>query len=149
MRKNLLFESPEYLVHRLVLEMDRAADAVLQSELGISYKRFYLLSVLSHLDDATQHDLAVALGHSDPSVSSMLAELQKVGLVSTTVHPRHARKRLVGLTSDARVILKKGERRLHKLFQQLLVDADVDGAHYADLTKRLFMTITHDGESAT
>lgn len=149
MRNDLLFKSPEYLMHRLVLEMDRVADGVLQSELGISYKRFSLLSVLAHLDDATQHDLAVVHGHSDPSVSSMLAELQKVGLVSITVHPLHARKRLVTLTSDARVVLKRGQKKLHKLFGQLLVDAGVDGEHYADLTKRLFLAITHETESAT
>ncbi|HEX6552160.1 MAG TPA: hypothetical protein VF026_05315, partial [Ktedonobacteraceae bacterium] len=64
-----------YLVGRLMFEIDRAADQLLQEHVGISYRRFLFLTVLQYRGTVTQHELAVALGYSDPAVSTMLVEL--------------------------------------------------------------------------
>lgn len=41
--------------------LDRAADHLLQTQVGISYKRALFLAVLQHRGTVTQHELAVAL----------------------------------------------------------------------------------------
>jgi DNA-binding MarR family transcriptional regulator len=49
-------ESLAYLLHKLVLEMDRAADRLLRTHLGISYKRALFLFVLQQHGTITQHE---------------------------------------------------------------------------------------------
>jgi DNA-binding MarR family transcriptional regulator len=74
--------SPAYLLHKLVFDLDRAADGLLRRRLNISYKRALFLLVLEHHGTITQHDLAVALGYSDPAVSSMLIGLKESGYLT-------------------------------------------------------------------
>ena len=111
-------ESPAYLLHKLVLEMDRAADKLLRTHLGISYKRALFLFVLQQHGTITQHALAVALGYSDPAVSTMLLELAKDGYIKTTPSPEHGRKRLVTIT-DRKFIKRMLEVSLIELQFQL------------------------------
>src|SRR5258708_16123140 len=87
-----------YLLGKLMFEIDRAADQLLQTQVGISYRRFLFLTVLQQCGTVTQHELAVALGYSDPAVSTMLVELAKDGHIQTTKSPEHARNRLVTIT---------------------------------------------------
>jgi DNA-binding MarR family transcriptional regulator len=129
---------PEYLVHRLVMEMDRIADRILTENFGMSYKRCRVLAVLQHGGTKTQHELARILGHSDPAVSKMLAELSKEGYVTVKIDPRHARKRIVTLTPKGNEVATKGSAMLHAHFSGVIAEAKVDAAHYADLTRRLF-----------
>ena len=86
--------SPSYLLGKFMFELDRVADHLLQTQAGISYRRFLFLTVLQHSGTVTQHELAVALGYSDPAVSTMLMELTKDGYVQTARSPEHRRKRL-------------------------------------------------------
>src|SRR5258708_25265571 len=81
-----------------MFEIDRAADQLLQTHVGISYRRFLFLTVLHHCGTVTQHELAVALGYSDPALSTMLVELAKDGYIQTTKSPEHGRKRLAAIT---------------------------------------------------
>src|ERR1700720_2285089 len=104
--------SPAYLLHRLVFALDRAADRVLQAHLGISYKRSLFLIVLQHHGTMSQHELAVALGYSDPAVSTMLRELAEDGYLTTFPSPLHGRRRLVTLTSHGREVISNGRRLL-------------------------------------
>lgn len=93
----------EYLLHRLVTETARAADKILSENLKISYNRHQVLVIIQHYGTLTQHALAVTLGHSDPAVSKMLAELSKEGFVNIKIDPKHARKRLVTLTPKGKI----------------------------------------------
>jgi len=129
---------PEYLVHRLVMEMDRVADKILTDNFGMSYKRCRFLAVLQHGGTKTQHDLAVILGHSDPAVSKMLAELLKDGYVTIKIDPKHARKRLVTLTPKGDEIVTKGSDLLNAHFKGVMAKAKVDAVQYAELTHKLF-----------
>src|SRR5215813_14970932 len=90
--------SASYLLGRFMFELDRAADHLLRTQVGISYKRALFLIVLQHSGTVTQHELAVALGYSDPAVSTMLVELAKDGYLQTSQSPEHGRKRLVTIT---------------------------------------------------
>jgi DNA-binding MarR family transcriptional regulator len=69
--------STSYLIHTFVANLDRVADKMLKRELGISYRRAVFLVTLHDEGPMSQHELAVALGYSDPAVSSLLVELAK------------------------------------------------------------------------
>jgi len=134
-------ESPAYLLHKLVLEMDRAADRLLRTHLGISYKRALFLFVLQQHGTITQHELAVALGYSDPAVSTMLLELAKDGYLRTTPSPEHGRKRLVTITPKGSEGVAQGRQLLDSHFDQLMVAAGVDAQHYSELTEQLYQAL--------
>lgn len=130
-----------YLLGKLMFEIDRAADQLLQAHVGISYRRFLFLTVLQHCGTVTQHELAVALGYSDPAVSTMLVELAKDGSIQTTKSPEHARKRLVTLTPRGSEVVAQGRHLLDSHFDQLMQTAGVDAQHYRELTEHLYQTL--------
>jgi DNA-binding MarR family transcriptional regulator len=130
-----------YLSGKLMFELDRAADQLLQTQVGISYRRFLFLTVLQHCGTVTQHELAVALGYSDPAVSTMLVELAKDGYIQATKSPEHARKRLVAITSKGNEVVAQGRSLLDAHFDQLLLIAGIDAQHYRELTERLHQAL--------
>ena len=129
--------SPAYALHKLVFDLDRAADRLLRKRLRISYKRALFLLVLKDQGTITQHELAVALGYSDPAVSGMLAELEKSGYLTTAASPQHGRKRLVTITRDGSALVKTGKRMLDTRFGELMEAAGVDAEQYRQMTERL------------
>lgn len=134
-------ESPAYLLHKLIFEMDRAADKLLRTHLGLSYKRALFLLALQHHGTITQHELAVALGYSDPAVSTMLLELAKDGYIRTTPSPEHGRKRLVTITPKGSEVVANGRQLLDSHFDKLMEAAGVDAQHYSELTEQLYQTL--------
>jgi len=134
-------ESSAYLLHKLVFELDRGADSLLRTHMGISYKRAVFLLVLEQCGTLTQHELAVALGYSDPSVSTMLVELAKEGYLQTAVSPEHARKRLVSITAKGSEVVAQGRQLLDAHFDQLMQAAGVDAQHYRDLNEQVYLAL--------
>jgi DNA-binding MarR family transcriptional regulator len=124
-----------------MFELDRAADHLLQTHLGISYKRALFLIVLQHSGTVTQHELAVALGYSDPAVSTMLVELVKDGYIQITPSQTHGRKRLVSITPKGNEVVAQGRQLLDAHFDQLLDIAGVDAQHLRDITERLYKAL--------
>ena len=133
--------STGYLLGRFVFELDRAGDHLLQSQVGISYRRFLFLTVLQHSGTVTQHELAVALGYSDPAVSTMLVELARDGYVQTTPSKTHGRKRLVTITPQGNEVVAEGRRLLDAHFDQLMDLASVDAQQLRELTERLHQAL--------
>jgi DNA-binding MarR family transcriptional regulator len=133
--------SLSFLVGKLMFEIDRAADQLLQTQVGISYRRFLFLTVLQHSGTVTQHALAVALGYSDPAVSTMLVELAKDGYIQTIKSPEHARKRLVTILPKGVEVVAQGRQVLDSHFDQLLVIAEIDAQHYRELAERLHLAL--------
>src|SRR5438270_13395783 len=131
-----------YLLGKLMFELDRAADQLLQTQIGISYRRFLFLTVLQHCGTVTQHELAVALGYSDPAVSTMLVELAKDGYVQTATSPTHRRKRLVTITPKGSEAVAQTRQVLDAHFDQLLANADIDAEQIRDLADRLHQALT-------
>ena len=117
--------------------LDRAADALLRRRLNISYKRALFLLVLEYHGTITQHDLAVALGYSDPAVSSMLIGLKESGYVTTVPSREHRRKRLVTITRTGRAIVRTGRRMLDSHFAELMASAGVNADEYHEMTQKL------------
>ena len=130
--------STAYLLGRLTVALDRAADRLLQTQVGISYKRFLFLTVLQQCGTVTQHELAVALGYSDPAVSTMLVELAKDGYLQTILSPTHGRKHLVTITAHGSEMVMRGRDVLDTHFDQLTVIAGIDSYHLRDLAERLY-----------
>jgi len=133
--------SPAYLLGRFMFALDRAADHLLQSQVGISYKRALFLIVLQQCGTVTQHELAVALGYSDPAVSTMLVELAKDGYVQTAKSTTHARKRLVTITPQGNELVAQARHVLDAHFDQLLGIAGVDAQQLSELTERLHQAL--------
>jgi DNA-binding MarR family transcriptional regulator len=77
----------------------------------------------------TQHELAVALGYSDPAVSTMLLELAKDGYIRTTPSPEHGRKRLVTITPKGSEMVANGRHLLDSRFDELMQAAGVNAQH--------------------
>src|SRR6185437_13087838 len=118
--------SPAYLLGRFMFELDRAADHLLQAQVGISYRRFLFLTVQYHSGTVTQHALAVTLGYSDPAVSMMLVELARDGYSQTTQSPEHGRKHLVSITPKGNAVVVQARQMLDAHFDELLALAGVD-----------------------
>ncbi|MDB4923543.1 MarR family winged helix-turn-helix transcriptional regulator [Mucilaginibacter sp.] len=132
---------PEYLLSRLVTEMERTADKLLMASLGLSFTRCQYLAILYSAGTITQHNLAVIIGHSDPSVSKMLGDLEKKGFVSIEISPLHGRKRLVSLTKIGEELMHKGTGLLHEHFDSVIKKAGIDGKAYAEQTKKLWQSL--------
>jgi DNA-binding MarR family transcriptional regulator len=130
-----------YLLQRLGIAMDRAADGILREHLALSFSRFYCLTVLAHFDGTTQHGFANALGYSDPSVSRMVLELQRDDLVAVRRSTEHGRKRLVSLTAHGRELVARGSALLEQHLAELLAVSDVDAEAYAEMTERLLTAL--------
>ena len=128
-------------LHKLVHEMDRAANKLLIKEFGISYKRAYFLLVLQQYGTVTQHELAIALGFSDPSVSVMLLELTKAEYVTVTPSAKHGRKRLVTLTPKGEKLITAGLEFTDSHFSQVVEKAQIDAEVYKAFTEKLYKTL--------
>lgn len=139
--------SVSYALGRLAFALDRHAEHLLQAQLGISYKRFIFLTVLEHLTvrehhgGVTQHELAVALGYSDPAVSTMLVELVKDEWITIEPSPEHGRKRLVSITTRGATLVVKGRQILDAQFDQLAESANIDTDQLRDTAERLFQAL--------
>jgi DNA-binding MarR family transcriptional regulator len=124
-----------------MFELDRAADRILQTQVGVSYKRALFLIVLQHCGTVTQHELAVALGYSDPAVSTMLVELARDSYIQTSQSPEHGRKRLVTITPKGDEVVALARHMLDAHFDQLLVLAGVDAQQLQEITERLYQAL--------
>ncbi|HEU5345823.1 MAG TPA: MarR family transcriptional regulator [Ktedonobacterales bacterium] len=138
--------STAYLLGRLMFALDREAERLLQDQVGVSYKRILFLTVLRDCGTVTQHELAVALGYSDPAVSVMLGELTKDGLVATAPSATHGRKRLVSITPKGAEVVTRGRRVLDTSFDELLVRAEVDGQRLRESAARLYQAVLAKGK---
>jgi DNA-binding MarR family transcriptional regulator len=133
----MLDNSLGYRLHKLVGNLDRAADKLLRAHLGLSYQRALFLLALQQCGTVTQHELAVALGYSDAAVSTMLLELAHEGYVQTAPSPEHGRKRLVTITPNGSAAIAAGRQLLDGRLDALLVAAGVDAQHFGELIDRV------------
>ena len=85
-------------LHALVVRLDRSADRILRSELGVSYRRFLALFMVRDLGAATQRALADRLEVSEPSVSRMTSVLQDAGLLVAETDPSGGNRHRLRLT---------------------------------------------------
>lgn len=126
-------------IHAMVWLMDQYADVFLQSSFSISYRKFYMLAMIKEIGDGTlsQHDVARSLAMSDAAASKALRQLARHGLVSLKVDQRHARRRVVTLTSESRKLVDIAMGQLEQKFRKILVAAEVDSESYLKNTNAI------------
>lgn len=114
------------LLHKVVYELDRAADRILQREVGISYKRATVLLMVSLHGPQSQHELALRLGHTDAAISLLVRELNSDGYLTKTTSAGGGRKYSVALTDAGHDIITRCQGLLDQRFTELTTAADVD-----------------------
>ncbi len=139
-------KSPSYYLHKLVLTLDKRADQLLQAEFGISHRRALFLAALHDGGSMTQHALAVELGYSDPSTSTMLAVLSKEGYVTIVPSKVHGRKRIVSLTQKGSELVVNAQKLLDAQFSEFSDSIDVDMNEYGKLTQQIYQSIIEKKE---
>lgn len=133
-------QSPAFLLHKLVTEMDKAADTILHSQFGLSYNRFHFLLVLYQQGIMSQHSLALALGYSDPAISNMVQVLATEDYVTVKTSGQHRRKRLVELTPKGKKLTLSASSLLNKHFHELMQRAGINVDSYHQQTQALLET---------
>lgn len=135
--------STSSLIHQLNVEMNRAADRLLQAQVDLSYSRFNCLFHILELDSASQHTLAVAMGYSDPAISKMVNELCEDGLVKINLDPRHKRRKIVRLSTRGKKTADKCLELLDECFTDVVNQAGINETKYAEHTFALLQAMKH------
>jgi DNA-binding MarR family transcriptional regulator len=133
---------PGYSLHRLVRELDRHADRLLQDRLGISYKRALFLAQLKALGSSSQRELAQALGYTDAAVSLMARDLARAGFVEIGATPRAGRTHRLDLTAAGNALIVRGVDLVAKAFAEVVGRAGVDFTAYERMTDAMIAALS-------
>ncbi|MDT8911017.1 MarR family transcriptional regulator [Amycolatopsis sp. PS_44_ISF1] len=125
------------LLHRVVTLLGEASRRNAGPDSELSYSQLRLLGALEEVEPATQHQLALAVGVSDPAISRALRPLEQDGLLRVTQDPEHARRRLVELTDTGREAYHTNGRPLAEAFRLALLERGFPYDQYLADTLRL------------
>jgi DNA-binding MarR family transcriptional regulator len=128
-------------LHALTTRLDRAADAFLRAEAGISYARFLALYLVGSQGATTQRVLAERLGVTEPSVSRMVRVLARDGLLHTTPDPVGGNRNHLSLTAAGEQLVMRWGADLEERLARLLDGAGVPYRAYLTHTKRLLAAL--------
>ena len=128
-------------LHKLTARLDRAADAFLRAEAGLSYSRFLALYMVGSEGADTQRALAERLGVSEPSVSRMVRVLVQAGLLATVSPPGGGNRHRLQLTAAGERLLQQWGGELEQRLASLVEAAGVPYRAYLTHTKRLLAAL--------
>ena len=129
-------QSLTFDLHALTARLDRAADRLLRTHLGLPYRRFLAL-VLVGEDAPTQRALAERLGVTEPSTSRMVGVLAEAGLLEVTPDPAGGNRRLLRLTPAGKDQVEACASLLEGRFAAVVEHSGVDYDRYTEDTRRL------------
>ena len=124
-------------LHKLTFRLDRAADAMLRGEAGITYSRFLALYMVGSEGADTQRTLAERLGVSEPSVSRMVRVLVASGWLEVVADPAGGNRHQLTLTSAGAELVGRWGAQLEERFATLVESAGVPYRTYRTHTRRL------------
>jgi DNA-binding MarR family transcriptional regulator len=124
-------------LHKLTARLDRAADAMLRAEAGITYARFLALYMVGLEGADTQRALADRLGVSEPSVSRMVRVLTASGWLQTFAEPGGGNRHHLRLSSAGAELVERWGGELEERFAALVASARVPYRAYRAHTRRL------------
>ena|SRR5690242_5611611 len=124
-------------LHKLTFRLDRAADAMLRGEAGLSYSRFLALYMVGSEGADTQRALAERLGVSEPSVSRMVRVLVASGWLEAFSDPAGGNRHQLKLTSAGAELVERWGAHLEERFASLVESAGVPYRAYRTHTRRL------------
>ncbi|MEU6121227.1 MarR family transcriptional regulator [Streptomyces sp. NPDC047123] len=130
------------LLYRVVMLMGEAARRRSGPEQRLSPSQLRLLGTLEEIQPATQHQLAEALGLSDPAISRALRPLEAEGHVTISVDPAHRRRRLVSLTPMGQDTFLAEGKPLEEELRAALLAAGFPYERYLADTLRLAALLT-------
>lgn len=93
---------------------------------GLTASRVHLLWVLGQRGEATQRELAEALGVSPRNVTGLVDALAETGFVVRRAHPTDRRATLVSFTEHGAAVAADLERGHRELAEQLFADMPAD-----------------------
>lgn len=128
-------------LHRLTARLDRAADAILRVEAGVSYSRFLALYMVGSEGADTQRALAERLGVSEPSVSRMVRVLADRGWLQTIPGPDGGNRNRLRLTATGEELVQRWGAELEERLAALLETAGVPYRTYLVHTERLLAAL--------
>lgn len=129
-------------LHALTARLDRSADRILQTEFGLSYRRFRTLLIVGRLGAATQRAVAEGLGISEPSASRMTGVLVGTGLLDAHADPAGGNRNRLSLTIDGKDVVERCRARLEQRFADLVQRSGVPYDEYARSTRLLLDELT-------
>jgi DNA-binding MarR family transcriptional regulator len=88
-----------YLVHEIVIRLDRIARLRILAPLGIVYPEFLVLMAARELRVPTQRAVGAHVDFSKSVVSQRVSDLRKKGLIAQTRNPANRRQVLLRLTA--------------------------------------------------
>jgi DNA-binding MarR family transcriptional regulator len=136
-----------YDLHKLTARLDRAADALLREEQGVSYARF--LCALGVAEVAgTQRELARWLGQSEPSTSRMVRVLVSEGFLEAVRSSGSGNRKDLRLTPKGRDFIQRAGRLLEGRFEELLRRSAVPLDLYQEHTRCLLLQLESEQQSA-
>ena len=128
-------------LHRLTGRLDRAADAFLRAEAGVSYSRFLALYMVGSEGADTQRALAERLGVSEPSVSRMVRVLADGGWLRAVSEPAGGNRSQLRLTAAGEQLVQRWGAELEERLAALVDAADVPYRAYRAHTQRLLAAL--------
>ena len=131
-------------LHKLTARLDRAADAILRAEAGVSYSRFLALCMVGSEGADTQRALAERLGVREPSVSRMVRVLADGGWLQTLPDPAGGNRNRLRLTPSGEQLVQRWGAELEERLAALLETAGVPYRTYRTHTMRLLAAL--DGQ---
>jgi DNA-binding MarR family transcriptional regulator len=124
-------------LHKLTARLDRAADARLRADAGISYPRFLALYMVGSEGADTQRSLAERLGVSEPSVSRMVRVLADHQWLEVVPDPAGGNRNRLKLTPAGQQLVESWGGELEARLANLLEAAGVPYRTYLSHTDRL------------
>jgi MarR family transcriptional regulator, organic hydroperoxide resistance regulator len=118
------------LYHRLQLAahlMQKSADRSLRETVGLTTAQAAVLSVLTQQGEASQRDIAGALGLSEASITPMTRRLLELGLIVRRQNPEDGRAWIIQLTAtgaNASQMARGSLSSVNRTFDNALSEAE-------------------------
>lgn len=128
-------------LHKLTARLDRAADALLRKEAGVSYSRFLALYMVGSEGADTQRALAQRLGVTEPSVSRLVRVLVQAGWLKVIAAPGGGNRNRLRLTPDGARLVSRWGAEFEERLAALVETAGVSYRVYRTQTQRLLAAL--------
>lgn len=112
-----------------------AVDEALRAGVGLTLRRFKILTLLAETGPCRLRDLADAVRVAPRTMTATVDELESAGLIERRAHPHDRRAVLVALTSAGRLTLDEGQR--HRSETVTGITRHLDAAQRAQLAELL------------
>jgi len=106
-------------LHKVVYQMDKIADQVLQNNLELTFSQFRILLVLDWKSNVSQATIAKYHGLTAAAISRQIDILAAKKLITIKPNAKNRREHLLLLSSSGKAILHKASGHINKVFGQI------------------------------